>query len=171
MTLRLTLAGLLVLALACGGGESTPTPDGDPPPPPPPADGGGADGGGDVAKPPPPEKPDDLGSAAKPLVDKAKAEAEAEAGIEWQTKEVSTTVKLPPAQRTELKETGTKLLEAEARKDGYDSVVKVKLGKPSCDGDWCTATVTGTARKAVKKEAAEGEAAEGEAAEGEAKGE
>lgn len=162
MTLRLTLAGLLVLALACGGGESTPTPEGDPPPPPPPAaDGAGGDEG---AEQPLPEKPEGVGSLTKDLVEGADAEeGEGSEDIEWQTKEISTTVKLPPAQRKELKKTGGKLLEAEAKKQGYDSVTKVKLGKPSCDGEWCTATVTGEARRAVKKEAAEGEAAEGEA--------
>ncbi len=165
MTLRLTLAGMLVLALACGGSDSAETPDGPPPPPPPPADDGGStsktDLGGKEA-PPPPEK-----SIGENIAEQeaAKAEADGTADLTYETKEIATKVKLPPAQRKDLRSTGERLLEAEATKLGYTSVAGVKLGKPSCDGEWCTATVTGKARKVV--EAPEGEATE-EAAEGEA---
>ena len=51
---------------------------------------------------------------------------------------------------------GTKLLEAEAKKAGYTEVINVKLKNPKCDGEWCTAAVAGTARKAIKVKAEEG---------------
>ena len=155
MSLRLTLTAFLALSIACSGGEEA-TPDGTTPPP-------------------PPEEVKEVPTGAAAGAAEATAEEDAPE-VEYETKKVSDVVKVAFKEKRNLKKEGTALLENSAKADGYTEVVKVSMDKPNCDGTWCTAKVTGTARRvkeAPKDEAAEGDeapAAEGEAAatEGEA---
>lgn len=146
MSLRLTLTALLALSIACSGGEEA-TPEGTTPPPPP-----------EEVK----EVPTDAAAAAA-----AATAEEDEPEVEYETKKVSDVVKVAFKEKRNLKKEGTKLLQNSAVSDGYTEVVKVKMDKPNCDDTWCTAKVTGTARR-VKEAPKEEAAAEEGAAEGEA---
>ncbi|MFT5683330.1 MAG: colicin import membrane protein [Myxococcota bacterium] len=165
MKLRLTLALLLGLSLACGSDDAetppTPPPAGNtetttPPPPPPP--------------PPPPENtntPPD-GTAEGTAVD---APEGAEEGVEEEVVDETTeeeadedqyesksfTVSINADRRSQMRPNAEAELSRKSRAAGYGDIRTVKLTAISCsDAQGCSAQTSGKAYRKVEKEEEEG---------------
>ncbi len=147
MKLRLTLALLLGLSIACGSDEAETVQtleqdentEATPPPPPPP--------------PPPPENDTpDVEAGGDEGTDEGEGTDEVE---EDKYESKSFTVTITAERRSQMRPNAETELTRISREAGYGEIRTVKLTAINCSDSGCTAQASGKASRKVEKEAAE----------------
>ena len=143
MKIRLTLALILLPALACGTFTGTdPSLSSEAP-------GKTTPAGQAAEKEPGPPPSGPLGDKLKGLQAPPGPEGGDEDGVEYETLAIEGETEVKVTERREMRAAANRAAQAEAEDNGYTEATKVKMGTPDCGEEICTVPFTAEARRKV----------------------